>query len=324
MGDDPKKTTAPMPGRGFSYRYDTAGNRTSVSVDSESASYTPNSLNQITSRDTLKTRVSGTASADAVVTVGGAAASRQGRYWDAKAPLSSAGQSSGITISATLDGSSGSSTVTALQRPASETLTYDSDGNLTDDSLWHYDWDAENRLKKISTAIGALGWAPDKVLQFTYDYLGRRVRKESWLNGTKVYDHKFVYSGWTVIADIDEALGLVVRTYVWGLPQQGGNVGALILETEWNASAGTLTAFNVAYDGSGNVTALIDNATGVVAATYEYDPFGQILRLDGDQAAKNPFRFSTYYTDHETGLIYYGLRYYDPSLGRFINRDPIG
>jgi len=39
----------------------------------------------------------------------------------------------------------------------------------------------------------------------------------------------------------------------------------------------------------------------------------------GDQ----PFRFSSKFTDDETGLIYYGARYYSPSLGRFINRDPI-
>ena len=37
----------------------------------------------------------------------------------------------------------------------------------------------------------------------------------------------------------------------------------------------------------------------------------------------NPFQFSTKYTDQETGLNYYGYRYYNPSTGRWINRDPI-
>ncbi|MBK9990674.1 MAG: RHS repeat-associated core domain-containing protein [Verrucomicrobia bacterium] len=37
----------------------------------------------------------------------------------------------------------------------------------------------------------------------------------------------------------------------------------------------------------------------------------------------NPFRSATKYTDNETGLVYYGMRYYSPTLGRFINRDPI-
>ena len=37
----------------------------------------------------------------------------------------------------------------------------------------------------------------------------------------------------------------------------------------------------------------------------------------------NPFRFSTKWFDDETGLYYYGYRYYSPRLGRWINRDPL-
>ena len=39
-------------------------------------------------------------------------------------------------------------------------------------------------------------------------------------------------------------------------------------------------------------------------------------------AAANPFRFSTKYQDDETDLLYYGYRYYDPSKGRWVSRDP--
>ena len=48
------------------------------------------------------------------------------------------------------------------------------------------------------------------------------------------------------------------------------------------------------------------------------------VRETGPYATANPFRHSTKYTDNESGLVYYGHRYYSPSLGRFINRDPIG
>jgi RHS repeat-associated protein len=41
-------------------------------------------------------------------------------------------------------------------------------------------------------------------------------------------------------------------------------------------------------------------------------------------AKSNPFLFSTKYYDWETGLYYYGYRYYDPSMGRWPSRDPIG
>ena len=36
------------------------------------------------------------------------------------------------------------------------------------------------------------------------------------------------------------------------------------------------------------------------------------------------FRFSTKYQDDETDLLYYGYRYYSPSAGRWLSRDPLG
>jgi RHS repeat-associated protein len=78
-----------------------------------------------------------------------------------------------------------------------------------------------------------------------------------------------------------------------------------------------------AYDANGNVTDLVGtNGTGL--AHYEYDPFGNPLVATGTLAAANPFRFSTKYTDDETGLVYYGIRYYSPEMGRWLSRDPIG
>ena len=53
-------------------------------------------------------------------------------------------------------------------------------------------------------------------------------------------------------------------------------------------------------------------------------PFGEVVRASGPLAGVNPFQFSTKYTDSETGLNYYGNRYYNPSTGRWISRDPIG
>ncbi|MBK8915070.1 MAG: RHS repeat-associated core domain-containing protein [Phycisphaerales bacterium] len=75
-------------------------------------------------------------------------------------------------------------------------------------------------------------------------------------------------------------------------------------------------------------------SVGRMAAKYEYDPYGNITGPDADgdgniaeeagpYAAVNPFRFSTKFLDAETGLYYYGYRYYSPRLGRWINRDPI-
>ena len=56
---------------------------------------------------------------------------------------------------------------------------------------------------------------------------------------------------------------------------------------------------------------------------YEYGPFGEPLRATGALAKINPFRFSTKYEDNETGLLYYGYRYYTAATGRWLSRDPI-
>lgn len=61
---------------------------------------------------------------------------------------------------------------------------------------------------------------------------------------------------------------------------------------------------------------------GSLSAAYEYDGFGQVIRESGPEASYYALRYSTKYTDIETGLVYYGLRYYSPTLGRFINKDP--
>jgi len=79
-----------------------------------------------------------------------------------------------------------------------------------------------------------------------------------------------------------------------------------------------------AYDGNGNVTALVKADGAGLTAQYEYGPFGELLRATDPMAKANPFRFSTKYQDDETDLIYYGYRYYNPSTERWLNRDPIG
>jgi RHS repeat-associated protein len=68
--------------------------------------------------------------------------------------------------------------------------------------------------------------------------------------------------------------------------------------------------------------ALLDGATRAVLARYEYSHFGEIIRATGPRAKANPFRFSTKFAEDETGLVFYGYRYFSPSLGRWISSDP--
>lgn len=66
----------------------------------------------------------------------------------------------------------------------------------------------------------------------------------------------------------------------------------------------------------------METATRAMVGLCEYGPFGEVIRSTGPMAKVNPIRFSTKYQDDETGLLYYGFRYYDPSTGRWPSRDP--
>ena len=70
----------------------------------------------------------------------------------------------------------------------------------------------------------------------------------------------------------------------------------------------------------GDVVKLVTES-GAVAASYEYDAWGDILSSSGSKAEINPLRYRGYYYDTETGFYYLQSRYYDPVTHRFINAD---
>lgn len=209
-----------------------------------------------------------------------------------------------------------------------DTLTYDDDGNLASiasgSSTKSYKYNAENRLVSVEPATPIDG---DKKVEFVYDYMGRRVQKKVYTYSTDSWlltsDTLFLFDGWNMIQEIDGA-GVVENSYVWGLvlsvsTQGAGGVGGLLSSIQDQESSSQLFL----YDANGNVSQLIKAADGTIAAHYEYDPFGVLLKSYGTMKDANPIRFSTKYYDIETDLYYYGYRFYSTSLGRWINRDPL-
>jgi RHS repeat-associated protein len=73
-------------------------------------------------------------------------------------------------------------------------------------------------------------------------------------------------------------------------------------------------------DQLGSTTALTDSS-GSTTATYSYDAYGNQTANTG--TASTPFRYAGQYTDPETGLYYLRARYYDPTSGQFLTRDPL-
>jgi RHS repeat-associated protein len=100
--------------------------------------------------------------------------------------------------------------------------------------------------------------------------------------------------------------------------QGAGGIGGLLSRVDTSGNS-----HSYLYDGNGNVGQLVDGVDSTIGAHYEYDAFGKIVYQNGPLATTNSFRFSSKYLDEESGLYYYGYRFYDPKLGRWINRDPI-
>jgi RHS repeat-associated protein len=210
--------------------------------------------------------------------------------------------------------------------PASRSPNYDLDGNTTFDGRFNYTWDLENRLVVIQTGTAAesAGVTPLKV-ECAYDWQGRRVKKlvyrkpaGSWVLESTI---GFGYDGWNLVCETG-TIGDASKTHPWGLDmsntwQGAGGIGGLLL-TKSSSAAYVLT-----FDGIGNVMGMVNAATGALRTSYEYGPFGEVLRATGIAANENSFGFSTKYSEEPLGLLYFGYRYYSLTLGRWLSRDPI-
>ena len=169
-------------------------------------------------------------------------------------------------------------------------------------------WDAENRL--VSASIG------NTTKTTHYDSQSRRIA-ETTDSATTL----FVYDGWNSIAEYTGST--LFKTRLWGKDLSGtmqgaGGVGGLLEEHD---HTGTVAIYYPLFDGNGNITEYLDSV-GAIAAHFEYDPFGNaVVNTDSDNLFN--YRFSTKQLDCETGLYYYGYRYYDPLTGRWLNRDPL-
>ena len=114
-------------------------------------------------------------------------------------------------------------------------------------------------------------------------------------------------------------------TFLWGVdlsgsPQGTGGVRALLSLVD----AGGSTRHYPSYDGNGNIVAWTNSSRDVLRR-FDFDPFGNVTTTEVAATAMPdiPLGFSTKYTDAETGLLYYGRRYYIPPWARWASPDPI-
>jgi RHS repeat-associated protein len=318
----------PVAGQQYEYAFDDIGNRTQTKSGGDEtgsnlrvANYSENLLNEITSQIVPGyVDVTGIALATNSVTVNGQAAYRKGEYFRKELSVNNNSTAIWTNITVQSPGQADNSGNKFLAK-TNESFSYDADGNMANDGRWLYTWDAENRLitMTVKTNVG-----PQYQLNFVYDAKGRRIQKLVTTNSVAIYTNKFLYDEWNLIAEIAPNNALI-RSYVWGTDLSGamrdaGGVGGLL---EVSCCNGLATNCFSIFDGSGNISELINASDGTAIANYEYGPFGEVVRATGIAARANPIRFSTKYQDEESDLSYYGYRFYSSKIGRWLSCDPL-
>jgi RHS repeat-associated protein len=175
------------------------------------------------------------------------------------------------------------------------TFTYDANGNRTQKTkgtdTWDYTYDCANRLTKVEKNSTTEG-------EYIYDGDGKRIQAtENNVTTTSIC------SGWDVLY---EETSTGTASYIYG------PTGLLAKRTTINQESDT-SFYHTDHLGS---TRLVTDESKNIISAVTYHPFGEIDIKEGSE----DFLFTGKELD-STGFYYYGARYYDPGLGRFITRD---
>ncbi len=181
--------------------------------------------------------------------------------------------------------------VTALANNQLVGYSYDSAGNMTHDATTgnNYSFDQENRI------TGAVGYT------YTYDADGNRVEKSNGSTGTIYW-----YMSPGIVGESD-LTGALKSEYVFF---DGERVARRDL-------AGNAVAYY--FSDHLKTASVITNASGTITEEEDYYPWGGELQFVNNDS--NHYKFTSKERDSETGLDYFGARYYGNWLGRFITPD---
>ena len=206
--------------------------------------------------------------------------------------------------------------ITDIVGPQSSPIAHDRNGNMTmvtrsvSEGSLTLTWDAWNRLVQIDDATST-------VAGYQYDGLNRRIVKT--VSGSDT--HFFYSTDWQVLQETSyqsTPFPSVDRSYIWGIRY----IDDLVHQA-------TGTRYYSLQDANWNVTSLCSPSANILER-YQYSPYGvlQILTPTWTSRAtsqyNNPYSYTGRRFDQESNIYYYRNRFYNPALGRFINRDPIG
>jgi len=174
--------------------------------------------------------------------------------------------------------------------------------------------------------VEAAGTSIARTASYEYDFQGKRW-KTTTPEGSMSTNQSHV-----LIVQERNAGHTPQVTYTRGLDLSGsiegaGGIGGLLMRSH-GYSGGNWSTHNAYHsDANGNVTALMSSA-GVLQASYKYNPYGGLISSSGSLAGANTMRFSSkpaiLSATGAWGFYYYGYRFYDPGMQRWLNRDPLG
>ena len=181
-------------------------------------------------------------------------------------------------------------------------LEYDPNGNpikrISADGVTAYEYDALGRLTSITSPDS------EKTLYF-YDPFSRLIAEQK--DNTKLL---YLYDKNQEIGAMSEQ-GSLLQLKVIGLGLKGEIGGTVAIEIDG-------TAYAPLHDFQGNVIALVSSDKQIIES-YQMDAFG---REQNQLSPLNPWRFCSKRSMH--GLVFFGQRFYDPALGRWLTPDPSG
>ena len=178
-----------------------------------------------------------------------------------------------------------------------------------------YVYDGWNRLTQVKETNGTV------IATYEYDGRGNRIQKTT---GATVRDYFHNESSQVVEVRVNNILN---QTFVWDLSY----VDSPVMTRRDTASDAVLDqSYYFTFDALRNVTSLINASNGNVLERYHYDAYGkvQVYNSTWTPLASSAYANITTFTgrelDAESGLYYFRARHFDPSLGRFLARDPLG
>ncbi len=194
---------------------------------------------------------------------------------------------------------------------------YDLNGNQiskqTPSGISHFIYDPLNRLIEVVSE--------KQKLNFIYDPLGRRLSKTVYTQtayGWKETDREnYLYDDQYEIGALSPT-NKSKNLRVLGFNTHKNNPITVSVELEGRCFASILDVQN-------NIRGLVDMDTRTVECRYDCTAFGEEVQTTSHQASLfNPWRFASKRLDPESGLIYFGKRFYDPLMGRWLSVDPAG